>query len=104
MEVAALGKPIVIGPHTENFAEPVAAFSDADALRVVNDEASLAGAVATLLSDKKLAEELGRRAREVVIDHQGATRLTADRIAALLSQGADKNRAGQDEEVAAAGG
>lgn len=84
MEVAALGKPIVVGPHTDNFRLPVAALSSADALRSVDTGDALAVAVQSILQDKALAKGLGSRAREVVISHQGATERTACAIVRML--------------------
>lgn len=84
MEVAALGKPIVVGPHIDNFRLPVAALSSADALRSVDSGDALAAAVEGILQDKALAEGLGSRARDVVISHQGATQRTACAIVRML--------------------
>lgn len=87
MEVAALGKPIVVGPHTDNFKLPVAALRSADALRSIDSGDALAGAVGDILRDKTLAKGLGARAREVVISHQGATERTARAIVRMLDGG-----------------
>ena len=84
MEVAALARPIVVGPHMENFAEPVRMMREAGCIRVVDTSISLAAAVGELLSDADLAASRGRRAREVVLKNQGATRRTADQLIELL--------------------
>jgi 3-deoxy-D-manno-octulosonic-acid transferase len=84
MEVAALGKPVVMGPYTDNFQLPVTALADADAIRTVQTVDGLPKVVGTILGDTSLAKELGARAREVVIRNQGATDLSADRIVSLL--------------------
>jgi 3-deoxy-D-manno-octulosonic-acid transferase len=84
MEVAALSKPIIVGPHTDNFAAPVAAFVAADAIGTVNNAAELATAVSGLIADPPDAQAQGMRARQVVIDHQGATNRTAKRLAGLV--------------------
>ncbi len=85
MEVAALGKPIVVGPHTDNFELPIDALQGRGAVRVVESAESLASVVATILRDEGgRAVELGRCAREVVRDHQGATQRTADALVNLL--------------------
>ncbi|MDO8630988.1 MAG: 3-deoxy-D-manno-octulosonic acid transferase [Phycisphaerales bacterium] len=85
MEVAALARPIVVGPHMENFAEPVRMMREAGCIRVVDSSISLAAAVGDLLSDSGLAASPGRRAREVVLRNQGATRRTADQLIELLN-------------------
>jgi len=84
MEVAALARPIIVGPHMENFAEPLRKMQKADCIRVVDSSISLAVAVREILSDGELARSLGRRAREVVLKNQGGTRRTADRLVELF--------------------
>ncbi|MCP4248031.1 MAG: 3-deoxy-D-manno-octulosonic acid transferase, partial [bacterium] len=86
MEVAALAKPIIVGPHTDNFAAPVAALRQADAISIIATPDELADAVAALLTNPDEARARGRRAREVVIANQGATRRTVDRLARFLVQ------------------
>jgi 3-deoxy-D-manno-octulosonic-acid transferase len=85
MEVAALAKPIVVGPHMENFAEPVRMMREAGCIRVVDSSRSLAAAVGEILSGGDLAASLGQRAREVVLKNQGATLRTVDRLVELLN-------------------
>ena len=84
MEVAALGKPIVVGPHTENFQLPVTVLATADAIRIVESPRDLASVVGAILGGTSLGSALGARAREVVIRNQGATQRTADRVVSLL--------------------
>ena len=84
MEVAALGKPIVVGPHTENFQLPVTALATADAIRIVESPHDLASVIGNILGGTSLGSALGARAREVVIRNQGATQRTADRVVSLL--------------------
>jgi len=84
MEVAALGKPVVVGPHTENFRMPVEAFQAVDAIRILETAGDLAPVVGGLLGDPALAGELGKRARAVVVRNQGATMRTAAALACLL--------------------
>jgi len=75
MEPAALGRCIVTGPRTEDFA------ATADALRaggglVDATSESLARVLAGLIGDPARRAALGRAAREVVRAHQGATART----------------------------
>ncbi len=85
MEVAALGRAMVMGPHTENFAVPVAALETAKAIRLVDGAAELPFVVGRLLARPHLADQLGERALEIVRRHQGGTRLVADRLAAIAA-------------------
>ncbi len=84
MEVAALGKPMVIGSYTENFELPVAALCEGDAIRVVESAGELSDVIDAILRNPSLAQELAARPRQVVIRNQGAAQRTADKLVALL--------------------
>jgi len=86
MEVAALGKPIVAGPHMENFESPVSLLSAADAIRVVETAADLPSVIGELLADPSARARLGAAAREVVLRNQGATQRTADQLVRLIGE------------------
>jgi 3-deoxy-D-manno-octulosonic-acid transferase len=74
IEPAALGKPIVIGPFTQNFADAMKRFRDARAMvEITGGAPELAGAVGELLSRPEHAKAVGERARQVVRENQGAT-------------------------------
>lgn len=81
IEAAALGLPLVIGPHDFNFASVVAAFETAGCLHRVADAASLAESVSGLLADGARREVEAARSREVVSKNAGATDRIADRLA-----------------------
>ncbi len=85
MEAAALAKPIIVGPHMDNFAGPVAALADAGAVRLVDGARSLAAAVVEFCATAD--DSAGAAARQVVLDHQGATERTAQRLAAIVRAG-----------------
>lgn len=77
MEVAALGKSMIVGPHTNNFSLPVGLLRQAQALQVVSSPEELIEAVACRLADPASARSEGARARDVVRENQGATERTA---------------------------
>lgn len=83
IEAAACGCPVVMGPHTFNFAEAaeLAAGSGA-AQRVAGIEAGLDAALA-LLGEPTALAEAGRRAREFAAAHRGAAQRMAEAITAL---------------------
>jgi 3-deoxy-D-manno-octulosonic-acid transferase len=62
LEPARLGRPVVFGPHTANFAEATAALLEAGAATRVADEAGLAAWVERLISDHNWAVEAGAAA------------------------------------------
>ncbi|MDD4890402.1 MAG: 3-deoxy-D-manno-octulosonic acid transferase, partial [Phycisphaerae bacterium] len=76
IEVAALGKGAVVGPHTDNFVEPVARLSAAGGLAVVRDEAELQATVDRLLGDAWARAAMATAARQAVVSAQGATART----------------------------
>jgi 3-deoxy-D-manno-octulosonic-acid transferase len=91
LEPAASGTAIVTGAHTHNFHAIVALMNEANALVQLPplegcpaaDE--IAHVFAKLLADPSERAELGRRAKQLVTDNQGATDKTMKLIAPLLS-------------------
>jgi len=77
VEPAYFGKPVIAGPHMENFAAIAQEFADADALFTIDNGEELAGAVAKLLDRPKMTAELGARARKLAESKRGV----ADRLA-----------------------
>jgi len=73
LEPGLAAKPIVVGPHLENFAEIADDFRAAGALVEVRDAAGLAAAVGELLADRERARSLGSRAYACAQARQGAT-------------------------------
>jgi 3-deoxy-D-manno-octulosonic-acid transferase len=84
LEPAVHGKPIVFGPHMENFAEISATFLQNQAAIQVPDAASLIDVVARLMSDSVERARLGAAARALVEANRGAKDRTLDAIAEIL--------------------
>lgn len=82
IEPARDGKPILVGPHMENFAEVARDFRDAGAWVQVADAAELAAAAERLLGDAAARERLGRAAADLVARKCGATPKMAARVLA----------------------
>lgn len=80
IEAAALGKPVIVGLYTDNFQMPVKALQQAKAIHIVESELQLASAVRDFLKDSSNAKDIGSRARQVVIENQGATQQTVEKI------------------------
>jgi 3-deoxy-D-manno-octulosonic-acid transferase len=76
MEAAALGRAVLVGPHTENFAEPVERLGSAGGLAVVRDETQFAAEADRLLGDAAARSAMGKAARAAVLAAQGATART----------------------------
>ena len=76
-EPAALGLPVVFGPHMENFAPLVAhLLKDSAAVRITG-ASELPGALRALLEDAAKRTGMGTRARAALVPHQGATERAA---------------------------
>ena len=87
IEPAALGKPVVVGAFTHNFADAMLKLRQADAVRVIETPAALRAALSDILADPAAAVEMGRRAREVVRSEQGATARHLEAILNHLPRG-----------------
>jgi 3-deoxy-D-manno-octulosonic-acid transferase len=82
LEPAALGKPVIAGPHCFNSPDPVALLSAAGALTTVENAPQLTRALEELLGDTALAHARGARAAEVVAANRGAATRALAAIAA----------------------
>lgn len=83
VEPIVAGKPVLFGPHMENF-QPLAdsLVERAGAIRVT-DVDSLTREASALLHDPARASKLVQNARAVLASHRGATRRTAELLVAL---------------------
>ena len=82
VEPIIAGKPVVFGPHMENFATLAKALVLKKGAIQVSDMDSLELTIAELLRDSEARKRLVQRAREVLSEHQGATA----RAAALIHE------------------
>ena len=84
LEPARLRCPVIVGPYTGNFADPVARLRDADGIVAVTDAASLATAVSALLSDETGRQAQAERAFEAVQLYADLPAYTAETLLSLL--------------------
>ena len=84
LEPAVFGKPIVFGPHMENFAEIADAFLANGAARQVRSARELDEAIVGLMGDPVRRAQLGAAARALVEANRGAKDRTVAAIAALM--------------------
>jgi 3-deoxy-D-manno-octulosonic-acid transferase len=83
LEAAQFGRPILVGPYTQNFREIIEVFRKAAALCVVTPQ-SLTATVLQLLEHDNERALLGRRAAEVMRLQLGATERTVSALLELL--------------------
>lgn len=72
LEPAALGKPIVTGPHLFNTQDIADKFARNGASIIVHDASELAQAVGDLFADESAARDIGERGRRIVAENRGA--------------------------------
>ena len=73
LEPAFFGRPVLIGPHMENFPEIAAEFRREGCVTEVGSAGELAGAVDGLLRAPERRREMGKRARALAELKRGAT-------------------------------
>lgn len=87
IEAAHFGKPILFGPHMENFREVADAFLDAYAALQVRGHLELVPKLLDLARDPAARKWLGRNARKVVRDNQGAVERTVEILRECAGKG-----------------
>ena len=80
LEPAALGRPVVTGPHLFHTQDIADMFAKVGASVTVNNAAELGAAVADLFANEATAAEIGKRGLEIVQQNKGAL----DRLLKLL--------------------
>src|SRR5512140_2255690 len=87
LEPAAQGRPVLFGPHMENFHDSVQVLVGRGGIQV-NDPDHLYRVVSELLSRPDLVQSLGELARDAVRQISGASGRNVDLIERLMSGGA----------------
>jgi 3-deoxy-D-manno-octulosonic-acid transferase len=80
LEPATSARPIVIGPHMENFAAIAAEFRQEQAVLTIATPGELSEAVSRLIRDPQLRQRLGERAEGLAAKRRGATQQAVDEI------------------------
>ncbi len=80
LEPAALGRPVVTGPHLFHTQDIAGKFENLGASIAVNNAAQLGAAVTDLFANEAMATDIGNRGREIVQQNKGAL----DRLLKLL--------------------
>jgi 3-deoxy-D-manno-octulosonic-acid transferase len=86
LEACAVGKPVLIGPHTYNFAEASAAAIEAGAAVRVDSAHDLARALSALLGDEQRRDRMGSAGRALMHTHRGATQRTLELLERVVSR------------------
>ena len=86
LEPALRQKPVLFGPHTENFREATSILLDSGGGVRVTDRSDLTRQLSRLLSDDGTRARLGQAAREAVAACQGSVRDTLDLVSRFLAE------------------
>jgi 3-deoxy-D-manno-octulosonic-acid transferase len=86
LEPAALGRPVVVGPHTFNFAEITRQLLDCGAAIQVADRAGLEAAVRQLFDSPEQRDRMGRSGQDLVQREQGAVDRTLGIVDQLITR------------------
>ena len=78
VEPVLAGKPVVFGPHMENFEPIVSQWLATDAAVRIRDATELRAQLTTLLANGPRRDTLAQRARTIAARHAGATARTAE--------------------------
>jgi len=84
IEACVAGCPVLIGPHTFNFAQASEDALAAGAARRVGDADELVRVAATLLADSDARAAMGRHGREFAGRHSGATARTFEVLRGII--------------------
>jgi len=87
LEPAFFSRPVLFGPHMDNFAEMATLFIERRAAVPLASAEALGPAVRRLLDTPEEAEAIGRRGRLILEENQGAAAATAGALAALAGNG-----------------
>ncbi|MGH7197739.1 MAG: 3-deoxy-D-manno-octulosonic acid transferase [Candidatus Omnitrophota bacterium] len=85
VEPAFFEKPVLFGPHMDDFREIVREFSRSGACVEVKNGQELEKELALLVQDEGKRKALGRAARQIVLRHQGATRKNVEALLASMA-------------------
>jgi len=80
LEPAFWAKPVLFGPHMENFRDVARLFSDAGAGVQIHSPAELARAALDLLQDEPRRRRMGEAARRILEQESGATERVLSRL------------------------
>ena len=85
LEPAALGRPVITGPHLFHTQDIADKFATLGASIAVNDAGQLGAAVAGLFADEAAATDIGNRGRDIVQQNRGALDRLLELLQPLLS-------------------
>jgi 3-deoxy-D-manno-octulosonic-acid transferase len=89
LEPAAMGKPVIFGPHTFNFKEISEQLIDCGAAIRIQDAGELRMTVSRLFNDPELRDQMGQTGMNLVKSGQGALARTLELIDGVFTEAVD---------------
>ena len=102
IEPAAYGIPVCFGPHTWNFQDVVQLLLDRHAAQVICSTAELLEFVQASIEQPQLAQQMGLRGRQLVLQQRGAVDRTVSMLNQILPQEPPQGAGLASKETAAA--
>ncbi|HML17176.1 MAG TPA: tetraacyldisaccharide 4'-kinase [Bryobacteraceae bacterium] len=87
LEPAFFSKPVIVGPHMENFAAMANEFQNAGAIERIASAEALGPAVIRLLDDPSRRNAMGSKARELAMAKRGVASRIAEEIRQAMGEG-----------------
>lgn len=84
LQPLAQGKPVIHGPHMQNFRDIAAMAANVGATKTVSTSAELASELQNLINHPELRAEMGAQAKALVESNTGATARIVQKIKALV--------------------
>lgn len=84
LEPAVYGRPVLFGPHTENFRDAARVLTESGGGVEVKDAGELMIWADRLLSSKELCYSMGDKARDAVLKNRGATSMTLEALSKVF--------------------
>jgi 3-deoxy-D-manno-octulosonic-acid transferase len=84
IEACAVGCPVLLGPHTFNFADAARGALEVNAARSVTDAADLVRHASEILGNQILRQQMADAALGFALAHQGATKRSVAALATIL--------------------
>jgi len=84
LEPAALGRPVVTGPHLYNTQDIADKFEKLGASITVNNAGQLGSAIADLFADPDTANDIGNRGRDIVQQNRGSLQRLLEMVEPLI--------------------
>lgn len=85
MEPASVGKPVIVGPHMENFREVTQLLVENGGVIQVQNEEELYQHVVKIILEPSRGKEIGKKGLEVIERHRGASIRNAEQVCNLIN-------------------